>query len=198
MSSKINIERIGKITIVCAFIALLFSQTSIAQFNKCKINGKTVYTDKACPNNTEESLDLSKSNFSTTPALAPSTIRIFNTATRSSSSSRTNSPGWLHDKSGYEKALKISVKKRAPLFIYGYTDWCGYCKKAISFLRSNGISFQQYDIEKNKKASARMKALGGSGGVPDPPGLRHRVRGGPHPACGQGAERSHRRRLGAR
>jgi glutaredoxin len=46
------------------------------------------------------------------------------------------------------------------------TSWCGYCRKAISFLRSNGISFQQYDIEKNKKASARMKALGGSGGVP--------------------------------
>jgi len=46
------------------------------------------------------------------------------------------------------------------------TSWCGYCKKAISFLRSNGISFQEYDIEKSKAAKVRMKALGGSGGVP--------------------------------
>ncbi len=46
------------------------------------------------------------------------------------------------------------------------TNWCGYCKKAISFLRSNGISYQEYDIEKSKASKARMKALGGSGGVP--------------------------------
>ncbi len=46
------------------------------------------------------------------------------------------------------------------------TSWCGYCKKAISFLRSHGISYQEYDIEEDKAAKARMKALGGSGGVP--------------------------------
>ena len=46
------------------------------------------------------------------------------------------------------------------------TSWCRYCKKAIAFLRSNLIKFQQYDIEKNPKAAEIMKALGGTGGVP--------------------------------
>ena len=46
------------------------------------------------------------------------------------------------------------------------TSWCGYCRQAIAFLRSNRIKFDQYDIEKDLKAAAAMKALGGTGGVP--------------------------------
>jgi glutaredoxin len=46
------------------------------------------------------------------------------------------------------------------------TSWCGYCKKAIHFLRTNNIPFNQYDIEKDPRAAKRMKALGGRGGVP--------------------------------
>ena len=46
------------------------------------------------------------------------------------------------------------------------TSWCRYCKKAIAFLQSNRIKFKQYDIEKDSKAAAMMKALGGTGGVP--------------------------------
>ena len=46
------------------------------------------------------------------------------------------------------------------------TSWCPYCKQAIAFLRSNGINFRQYDIEKDQKAAARMRALGGTRGVP--------------------------------
>ena len=46
------------------------------------------------------------------------------------------------------------------------TSWCRYCKNAIAFLRSNHIKFEQYDIERDPKANARMKALGGTGGVP--------------------------------
>ena len=129
MASKLNDGSIGKASIICLFIVLLFSQSSIAQLNKCKINGNIVYTDKDCPDNTAETLDLSKSSFSTTSSQAPSAVKQF-TATGSSNSSRgVNSPGWLHDKTGYQKALKVSAEKRAPIFIYGYTDWCGYCKK---------------------------------------------------------------------
>ena len=46
------------------------------------------------------------------------------------------------------------------------TSWCRYCKNAIAFLRSNRIDYTQYDIEKDPKAAAKMKALGGKGGVP--------------------------------
>jgi glutaredoxin len=33
-------------------------------------------------------------------------------------------------------------------------------------LRSNHINFRQYDVEKDRKAAARMRALGGTRGVP--------------------------------
>ena len=46
------------------------------------------------------------------------------------------------------------------------TSWCPYCKQAIAFLRSNHINFRQYDVEKDRKAAARMRALGGTRGVP--------------------------------
>jgi len=46
------------------------------------------------------------------------------------------------------------------------TSWCPYCKQAIAFLRSNRINFRQYDVEKDRKAAARMRELGGTGGVP--------------------------------
>ena len=33
-------------------------------------------------------------------------------------------------------------------------------------MRSNGIPYKNYDIEKDRKARARMKKLGGTGAVP--------------------------------
>jgi len=46
------------------------------------------------------------------------------------------------------------------------TSWCPYCKQAIAFLRSHRINFRQYDVEKDRKAAARMRELGGTRGVP--------------------------------
>jgi glutaredoxin-like YruB-family protein len=43
------------------------------------------------------------------------------------------------------------------------TDWCGYCKKAQSYLKSRGIPFVAYDIEKDPAAKRRHKELGGHG-----------------------------------
>lgn len=45
------------------------------------------------------------------------------------------------------------------------TDWCGYCRKAQSYLKSRGIPYVTYDIEKDAAAYQRHKDLGG-GGVP--------------------------------
>jgi glutaredoxin len=41
-----------------------------------------------------------------------------------------------------------------------------YCKKAVAFLESNRIAFQQHDVDKDPDAAARMRMLGGTGGVP--------------------------------
>ncbi|BCG46287.1 glutaredoxin family protein [Citrifermentans bremense] len=43
------------------------------------------------------------------------------------------------------------------------TSWCGYCKKAESYLKSNGIAYVAYDIEKDSAANRRHKELGGRG-----------------------------------
>ena len=46
------------------------------------------------------------------------------------------------------------------------TDWCPYCKKAIQFLRSLGISPKIYNIEKDAEARKRKDKLDSKPGVP--------------------------------
>ena len=46
------------------------------------------------------------------------------------------------------------------------TSWCGYCRKAREFLQSKGISFIEYDIEKDQEAARRKWEIGGGGGIP--------------------------------
>ncbi len=43
------------------------------------------------------------------------------------------------------------------------TSWCGYCAKARSFFKKQGIAFTEYDIEKDADAKQRYDALGGQG-----------------------------------
>lgn len=43
------------------------------------------------------------------------------------------------------------------------TEWCGYCKKAQSYMNSKGIPYVTYDIEKDSTARRRHKELGGRG-----------------------------------
>ena len=45
------------------------------------------------------------------------------------------------------------------------TDWCHYCRDAQSYMKSRGIAFTAYDIEKDSAANRRYMELGG-GGVP--------------------------------
>ncbi|WP_298431586.1 glutaredoxin domain-containing protein [Geobacter sp.] len=43
------------------------------------------------------------------------------------------------------------------------TDWCGYCRRAENYLKSKGIPYVAYDIEKDSAARQRHKELGGRG-----------------------------------
>ena len=46
------------------------------------------------------------------------------------------------------------------------TSWCTYCNAAKKFFRSRGIEFSVYDIEKNKSAARRMRAMTNKRAVP--------------------------------
>ncbi|MDH1105937.1 hypothetical protein N5C55_07015 [Pseudomonas otitidis] len=41
--------------------------------------------------------------------------------------------------------------------------WCGYCKQASQYFRRNGISFVEYDIEKDQNARRAYDTIGGNG-----------------------------------
>lgn len=43
------------------------------------------------------------------------------------------------------------------------TDWCGVCKRAKKYFKSNNIAFTEYNIDKNAKAKQRYNALGATG-----------------------------------
>lgn len=43
------------------------------------------------------------------------------------------------------------------------TDWCGYCKQALSYMSGKGIPYVAHNIEKDSGARQRYKELGGRG-----------------------------------
>jgi len=94
-----------------------------AEINKCLINGATVYTSKQCPKNTLQNIEIIES------AESSSSSNV--------SENTYNSRKWYNDHEGYKKALAISSLKKAPLLIYGRTDWCPYCKRFENTLISN-------------------------------------------------------------
>ncbi len=55
-----------------------------------------------------------------------------------------------------------SSAKQARVILYS-TSWCGYCKKARSFMNRENISFVEYDIEKSASAKRAYEQAGGNG-----------------------------------
>ncbi|MEJ2656240.1 MAG: glutaredoxin domain-containing protein [Desulfobacterales bacterium] len=64
-----------------------------------------------------------------------------------------------------DTAEKNSWIKKSKVELYT-TSWCPWCKKAKAFFRSRGISFIEYDIEKNKAAARRKAQIDRQNGVP--------------------------------
>ena len=102
-------------------LMILVATNSFAQVNKCEVNGKVIYTDKACPEDSASPLQLEPLN--TSSAVVPAS------GTGLAGQSSYNSSRWFSDHRGYARALQVSREQNVPIFIYAYTDWCGYCKK---------------------------------------------------------------------
>lgn len=72
---------------------------------------------------------------------------------------KTAGPGMNYFKGNFEQALKEAEQQNKPIFIYGHTDWCGYCKKMNSstfkekevneYMNANFINLS-YDMEKGE------------------------------------------------
>lgn len=43
------------------------------------------------------------------------------------------------------------------------TSWCPYCQQARNYFRQQGISYTEYDIERDAEAKHRYQAFGGRG-----------------------------------
>lgn len=65
-----------------------------------------------------------------------------------------------------EQSPEASEALEEPTVELYVTSWCVYCKKAKQFFRSKGIKFAAYDVEKDKSAARRMRALTPNRGVP--------------------------------
>ena len=61
-------------------------------------------------------------------------------------------------------SAEISAKKGFGGVVEIYvTEWCGYCRKAQEYMKSKGIAFKAYDIEKDSAAEQRYRQYGGQG-----------------------------------
>ncbi len=75
---------------------------------------------------------------------------------------------WIDEQGEIHSEMKdVAVEESAAPKVELYvTNWCPYCKQAAQYLRSRGIPFTSYDIEKDELAAQRKKRLDKRGGVP--------------------------------
>lgn len=52
--------------------------------------------------------------------------------------------------------------KEATVVLYG-TTWCTYCKQVREYLKSQNISFTDYDIENSEEGKRKFQAANGEG-----------------------------------
>ncbi len=132
---------------------LLLPVLSQADIYKCLVNGKVIYTDQECPDN-------QVSDFKITDLNSGGATEITYTGSI-----------WFKDSSGYARAIEAGKKENLPVLIYGYTDWCGFCKR----LEKNYFTHHEVNkslgrfikVKLNPEHSAKDKqlfqSLGGTG-----------------------------------
>lgn len=62
----------------------------------------------------------------------------------------------------HEPVLLAQADNSRQVVMYA-TSWCPYCQQARNYFREQGISYVEYDIEKNADARREYKAFGGRG-----------------------------------
>jgi glutaredoxin len=45
-------------------------------------------------------------------------------------------------------------------------SWCGYCRQAKAFMNSNGVSYEEHDVDASQDDARAMRRLNPSGGLP--------------------------------
>lgn len=81
------------------------------------------------------------------------------------SEGRTTSNGPQRTQPTRNQGQKQTRQSAATVEIYTAV-WCPYCTQAKEYLRSRGIAYREYDIDKDKEALKRKNELVPNGGVP--------------------------------
>jgi glutaredoxin len=71
---------------------------------------------------------------------------------------------WVGTGAERDVAMAEASGEQPEVIMYA-TTWCGYCKQARKFFERNGISYVEYDVERDRDAWRENRRLGG-GGVP--------------------------------
>lgn len=79
----------------------------------------------------------------------------------SSKPASTTNEKSVNEKSAGERT--VNVNSKVEIFT---TSWCHYCKQAKEYLKSKGVSYTEYDVEKTKEAMKRKQEISPSRGIP--------------------------------
>ena len=132
-----------------AALTLLITLTSTANATVYKTvgpDGKVVYTDQA-PTDSKTVATLNIAEQPTSPL--PASVLKYQEQLAKSADKRT------HEAAPVRASVAIPTLFSAA--------WCGYCRKAKSYMASHKIAFQEIDIDTESGARAYFEAGGGSG-----------------------------------
>lgn len=114
-----------KLSALCLMLALLHTTAQAGVLYKCTINGQVQYQAVPCPKGSGDALKPPSINSMSgtasgarSPAAAPA----------STAGTPYDSGVWYRGAPGYRLALNESKRTGAPVFVYFYVDWCGYCR----------------------------------------------------------------------
>ncbi len=66
---------------------------------------------------------------------------------------------------GAEASVARDAGARGAITLYG-TDWCSYSREARQWLRAEGVTFTEHDVDLDPTARARLRAINPRGSVP--------------------------------
>ena len=81
--------------------------------------------------------------------------------------------GWYEGVAGLSEAIKVQAETGKPMFVYFYTDWCGYCRQFENVLLTENVVEDYFDsiiaVRVNAEGgaeSSQISQMYGVGGYP--------------------------------